>query len=988
MKRRNVWLLSLVLLFGCGDDGREKPAMDVEVVQDDVPGEAAPDEGRSAANQEEPPEEEDIFFLFDGGGEEDPPDAWFHDVAEAGGLDVGASGPVPRGFEAPCSADQDCLDLMCVQTEDGGQCTKPCVDECDAGWLCKTAEGPWGQGVTGVCLPEFLPLCRPCRGPLDCQRYPTDDATVCLVSPVSQEGICVAQCDSDEKCPDGFLCSGGHCEPEDGVCDCAAAESNIGYETDCLVVNEHGKCPGKRVCHEEGLSPCDGPEAMPEVCNGEDEDCDGLVDEGSPGAACQVTNEFGTCAGETKCIEAQAVCQAKTPAAESCNGVDDDCDGETDEADAFGCKQYFPDLDGDGYGFGIPVCLCQQEAGVVSQPLDCNDSEATVHPGAAEPCDNQDNDCDGVKDEGCDLDGDGYCPKAVVVGPEAVCKGVDCNDFDGAVHPGAAEDCDNVDDDCDGETDEGCDLDGDGWCGLPPASFGDGQVCQHGEIDCNDSASLVHPTAPESCDGIDQDCDGVLDEGCDDDGDGWCEGVLPGSAAQCYPKSGPAPASCKGVLSACPKGFGDCDDQQKTVHPGAVETCDNVDENCNGKTDETFDLDGDGHCSSPVGVKPLCGKCKKGTADCSDLLASVHPGAEDLPDPLGVDSDCDGLDGTEARTVFVDGKAGQDAWIGTKAKPKRTIQAAISLAQGDPKRDCVIVAAGTYKETLVFKSGIHVWGGYNPAKGWKVDPLLATMAWGGPIGAKASGISIATTLGRLEIHGSAGKAAGESSIGLLVSKSPGLSLYDVGLFAASGAAGSTGGSGAAGSAGKAGGSGVDGCFSSPVFPCSASWTDNTCPEKPAAGAESSSERCGGRGDALPDFPVTADEIGMGYDGKDEGEPSCCWLAKVDKGGKGGAAGAEKQPGKPGQDGSSGKPGADGKGGSGGSVAAAGFKATPGGPGGGGTDGCGGGGGGLGGRNADAVVTCDAEGGGGGGGGSGGRGGQGGQSGGGGGGAIP
>jgi hypothetical protein len=930
-----------------------------------------------------PPEEE----LGDVEEEDVLPDGWFHDGFEAQMADVEIPGPIPGGFGWGCTKDEECLDKMCVATADGGQCTKPCSEECGPGWQCKMPDGAW-QEHGMVCLPDFLPVCRPCRIPSDCWRYVKDAASVCLKMEGSPEGTCVPVCDDKGGCPEGFTCGGEVCQPEkDEPCDCAWADSNVGYETDCLVENEHGKCPGTRICTENGMSECDGLHAQPEVCNGQDDDCDGGIDEEIAAQDCESTNEHGTCVGKTSCIEGSHVCQAKIPSAESCNGVDDDCDGQIDEADALGCKQYYPDLDGDGYGAGEPVCTCALAPFLAVQAMDCDDFSAAVHPGAAEPCDNLDNDCDGEKDEGCDLDGDGYCPQPIVIGPQAVCKGVDCDDFNGSINPLAAEICDNVDNDCDGEKDEGCDLDGDGWCGMPTASSGAGQVCLHPELDCNDSDPLIHPTAADACDGIDQDCDGTADQGCDDDLDGWCQGNAPGSLGTCYPKSGPVPAYCSAVLKSCPKGFLDCDDSNAKINAAAVELCNNVDDNCNGKVDETFDLDGDGHCAGSAGVLPQCGKCKEGTKDCADMLFSVHPEAEDLPDLLGLDSDCDGLDGTEKRMVFVDGAAGQDSWPGTKDKPKRTIQAAMAFAVGQPKRDCVVVAAGTYKETLTFKSAIHVWGGYDPDKGWKVNPLLATMVWGGPTGATAVGVSAVTTVGRLDIHSAAAKKPGGSSIALLVSKSPGLSLFDVKLSAGAGAAGSNGLNGAAGAAGKAGANGVDGCFSSPVPPCDIWGTDNTCPNSPAAGAEPKAPTCGGRGDAIPHFSVTADEIAMGFDGKDQGEPSCCFLAGKDKYGLGGEAGADKQPGKPGQSGSNGLTGADGKGGSGGALTSAGWTTAAGKDGNDGTDGCGGGGGGLGGRKPDAMVTCDAEGGGGGGGGSGGRLGVGGGGGGGGGGSI-
>ena len=167
---------------------------------------------------------------------------------------------------------------------------------------------------------------------------------------------------------------------------------------------------------------------------------------------------------------------------------------------------YYADLDGDGYGNSNSGTMqsCSQPTGYVTNNSDCNDNPATggtsVHPGASEICGNGiDDDCDGQTDEGCgspDNDGDGY----------TVAHG-DCNDNNALVHPGATEVCGNgIDDDCDGQTDEGCGS---------PDNDGDGYTVAQG--DCNDNNASVHPGAMEVCgNGIDDDCDGQTDENCTD----------------------------------------------------------------------------------------------------------------------------------------------------------------------------------------------------------------------------------------------------------------------------------------------------------------------------------------------------------------------------------------------------------------------------------------------------------------------------------------
>ncbi len=229
------------------------------------------------------------------------------------------------------------------------------------------------------------------------------------------------------------------------------------------------------------------------------------------------------------------------------------------------------DQDGDGFGW------CAS---------DCDDHDATAHPGGVEEIDGIDNDCDGLIDEGTtayDDDGDGFSE-----------DDGDCNDSDVEIYPGNVEIAGNgIDDDCDGVTDSGNnDMDADGY-----ATTGG---------DCDDSDASAAPGLPEVIDGIDNDCDGLIDEGTtayDDDGDGYTESA------------------------------GDCDDSDALVNPAARELPNWIDDDCDGTVDdgtEYADDDGDGF--SEMG------------GDCDDGNAAVNPGSYDLPED-GLDADCDGEDG-------------------------------------------------------------------------------------------------------------------------------------------------------------------------------------------------------------------------------------------------------------------------------------------------------------------------------------------------------
>jgi len=255
-------------------------------------------------------------------------------------------------------------------------------------------------------------------------------------------------------------------------------------------------------------------------------------------------------------------------ATETCNGLDDNCNGQVDDV----LSVWYQDGDGDGWGAdpGAPFVGCRQPAGYSAVGGDCDDLDASAYPGATEVCDSVDNDCDGVSDEGIgaeappdapvwhkDDDGDGYgATGSTVISCNPIGEGWsltedDCNDANAAINPGAAEVCgDGVDNDCDGAVDEGFDADGDGY-----------SSCRG---DCNDANAAIHPGATETCNGADDNCNGQADEGltADTDHDGHT-----------------AVGSCSGLAD-------DCDDRSVGVYPGADEVCDGKDNDCNGQIDE------------------------------------------------------------------------------------------------------------------------------------------------------------------------------------------------------------------------------------------------------------------------------------------------------------------------------------------------------------------------------------------------------------------
>lgn len=155
-------------------------------------------------------------------------------------------------------------------------------------------------------------------------------------------------------------------------------------------------------------------------------------------------------------------------ASEVCDGVDQDCDGAVDNGVSVAG---YDDGDGDGYG-EAEAEGCPGSPGFAEVGGDCDDGDAAVHPGASDPCDVADNDCDGAVDEDGvsviyrDFDADGYGDSAQ---PSEGCASEswsvasgDCDDYDASVNPGATEVCNTLDDDCDDEADGGgvcpCDV--------------------------------------------------------------------------------------------------------------------------------------------------------------------------------------------------------------------------------------------------------------------------------------------------------------------------------------------------------------------------------------------------------------------------------------------------------------------------------------------------------------------------------------------------
>jgi len=398
-------------------------------------------------------------------------------------------------------------------------------------------------------------------------------------------------------------------------------------------------------------------------------------------------------------------------ATELCNGIDDDCDGDIDD-NAPAAQTWYLDNDGDGVGgFWLTQEACDMPLGYAPDSSDCDDTNASVYPLAPELCDGSDNDCDGnLGGDEIDNDGDGFtecsqdCDDANALrfpGSAELCDGIDndcdaatiagdgetdddgdsvlnCDDCDDdpttgpGVYPGAAEVCDGIDNDCDGTVDVGAsdestwyfDADGDTHGGFLLTQ----QACTaptgyvSSSDDCAELDPNSYPGAPEVCDGVDNDCNGQIDDGSGAAGTTW----YADTDADGYGDPGTQFTAC-----VQPAGFVsnsvDCDDGNSATNPGAYEICDGLDNNCVGGIDETgalnaslwyVDADGDGYgrlsttissCNQPTGYAD-------NAADCDDNDGANAPGNIELCD--GQDNDCSGaadFDATGEVDLDVDG---------------------------------------------------------------------------------------------------------------------------------------------------------------------------------------------------------------------------------------------------------------------------------------------------------------------------------------------
>ena len=506
------------------------------------------------------------------------------------------------------------------------------------------------------------------------------------------------------------------------------------------------------------------------------------------------------------------------------------------------------DPDNDGYGSG-PGC----------KGRDCDQSNPNIHPGAPEYCNGIDNNCNGtIDDNAADVN------KPCSTGFSGVCAEGWTQCVSGTIQCGARilpnsrrEICDGLDNDCDGFIDEAAGEVPDDTnyvlgiglpCGNPDTDcFGGYQQCNSEEqrLECSDPVETLE--IPDLCDGIDNNCDGRVDEDANDPnnllgtpcaaGIGTCRAVAVWS---CNPDDPAAEPICSAVA----------------IDDNAIpEVCDYTDNDCDGEIDNGFR-----NASGVYHTEAHCGRCNNSCADrwngnaaavgiavscvvasgSASCVESCLPGRYDLD--KRPDNGCEFEPDTGAIYVATAARGGADGeTCGDFQAPCRTIKYAVGRAEASSgAKPRVRVSEGIFQETLDLVNGISVIGGHS-SRNWLLDPTanVSTIQGHRALGAHvttiyAESISAPTEFSGFTVDAGDASAGGNSYAIYITGSGSGLTVKDNIVLAGRGGVGATAGSGTSGATGGSGGRGLDRvndtntCSGNPIMAGGAAGTNSSC----------------------------------------------------------------------------------------------------------------------------------------------------------------